>query len=135
MKAAIRSGRVSDDASAPRSPRIIDGWVFAYEITATHFTLKLFRCIPVAWLRLDRVRHIRQRSDGAFFHVAAELLTSPLRKWYWPHPWMSRSPLASGPYVIRMASGRGVYVRLRTGFHYRLRAAVGEARSRTSGAA
>jgi len=110
--------------------REFDGWLFSYEITNSRFLLKLLRLIPIASFRLDDVRYIRQRSGEGMWGLWGEFRDHPFRCWYWPHPVMSRSPKDSSPYVIQLLSGRKVFVRLRAGFHYSLRAAIGTARAK-----
>lgn len=106
-----------------------EGFLIAYEITETHFRLRLLRLIPLARIRLDEIQYIRQRSGEGMGGLLAEVIRHPFHSLYWPHPLFGFSRAESTAYVIRMTSGRRVFVRLRTGFHYRLRAAMGRARA------
>ncbi|MDZ4198059.1 MAG: hypothetical protein U1E27_02105 [Kiritimatiellia bacterium] len=106
-----------------------EGFIFAYEISSEIFCLKLFRVLPVAWIHLRDIQYIRQRSGEGVGGLFAEFFGHPFRSWYWPHPLMSFSPAESTAYVIRLDSGHQIFVRLRAGFHYRLRAAMGRVRA------
>lgn len=105
-----------------------DGFVFAYEISDTHFSLKLFRLIPLGRVRLDDMRYIRQRSSSDLQDFFSDLLLRPFKSWYWPHTLIQNGGLRSTPYIIRTRKNRNIFVRLKVGYHYRLRAAMGEAR-------
>jgi hypothetical protein len=108
-----------------------DGFVWCYELTHDCLRLKLFRCIPVGRIRLRDVIYIRQRSAGDLAEWWRDFFFKPFRSWYWPHPLMSYSAGSSTAYIIRTRNGRNgcrIYVRLRGGFHYQLRAAMGHAR-------
>ena len=107
-----------------------EGFFFTYQLTPTHFGLNLFRIIPLDRVRLDQVQYIRTRSGERLAGLLSELLAHPFKCHYWPHPMMNTAPWQSTPFVIRLYTGRRVFVRLRPGFHYMLRAAVGEARAR-----
>lgn len=112
-----------------------EGFFFTYQLTPMHFGLNLLRVIPLARVRLDQVHYIRTRSGERLAGLLAELLAHPFKCRYWPHPIMKTAPWQSTPFVIRLYSGRRVFVRLRPGFHYTLRAAVGEARAKDTDAA
>lgn len=105
-----------------------DGFVFSYEISGTHFSLKLFRLIPLGRVRLDDMRYIRQRSDSDLRTLFSDFFRRPFRSWYWPHTLVQNGGLRSSPYIIRTRNNRNIFVRLKVGYHYRLRAAMGEAR-------
>lgn len=106
-----------------------DGYVWCYELTSERLRLKLFRAIPLGSISLRNVVYIRQRSSDDLAGLLKEVVLKPFRTWYWPHPAVSRHPSHSTPYVIRTRRGTHVFVRLRSSFHYRLRAAIGAARA------
>ena len=105
-----------------------DGFFFTYQITPTHFGLNFMRVVPLARVRLDQIQYIRTRSGERLAGLLSELLAHPFKCRYWPHPMMKTAPWQSTPFVVRLYSGRRIFIRLRAGFHYQLRAAVGEAR-------
>jgi hypothetical protein len=112
----------------PQSFRAKDGWVFCYEITSRYFSLKLFRAILLARIRLQDIKYIRQRSGEDVRQWIIDSIIHPFRTWYWPHPFLGNTGLRSAPYIVRTQKGRRIMVRLKGGFHYQLRAAMGEAR-------
>jgi hypothetical protein len=107
-----------------------EGFVFAHALTLQTLTLRLFRIIPIACVRLDRVVYIRQRSGEDLrdlFRLG--------RCWYWPHPWfMGRPGFDHAPYVVRLVDGGRVFVRMRHSFHYLMREGVGRLKAEASGA-
>lgn len=105
-----------------------DGLVFAYALSRDWLTLKLFRLIPLARVRLAKVIYIRQRVWSDVSELAGDAVKRPFRSWYWPHPIYFGGVGRHAAYVIGTEDGTRIYVRLRTGFHYRLRDAVGRAR-------
>lgn len=113
--------------------RETDGVVFAYTLSRRRLTLKLFRLLPVGSVRLEHVLYIRQRSGADVHQLFRDMFTHPFRSWYWPHPAMSYSKGQSTSYVLRTRRGCRLYVRMRTGFHYRLRDAVGQAKANAPG--
>lgn len=112
----------------PIPRRETEGFVFAYVIQRGTFQLKLFRFLPLARIRLDEVRYIRARSSNGVGGLLSELFSRGGRCVYWPHSQFFRSSDHNFAYVIGMQSGIRVFVRLGTGFHYKLRAAMGRAR-------
>lgn len=107
-----------------------EGFIFAHSLTLHALTLRLFRLIPIARVRLDRIVYIRQRS-GADLRDLLRLG----RCWYWPHPlFMGRAGFDHAPYVIRLSNGGRVFVRMRHSFHYMMREGVGRAKALASGA-
>jgi hypothetical protein len=106
-----------------------EGIVFAYELTRTHLRLRLFRRLTLGRVPLSSVLYVRQRGAEDLRRLLRDMFAEPFRSWYWPHPLMSRDGARSTPYVLRTERGARVYLRLRPGYHYRLRAAVGEARA------
>jgi hypothetical protein len=120
-------------SSQPETPRPVprkepEGGVFAYVIQRGTFQLKFLRLLPLARIRLDEVRYIRARSSNGVGGLIAELFSRGGRCVYWPHSQFFRSSDHNFAYVIGMQSGVRVFVRLGTGFHYKLRAAMGRAR-------
>ncbi len=105
-----------------------DGFIWCYELSSDHLALKLFQCLPLGRIRLSNVVYVRQRSAGDLAAWWRDFFLKPFRSWYWPHPVMSHKVGHSTPYIIRTRSGNRIYVRLRGGFHYRLRDAIGKAR-------
>ena len=63
-----------------------DGLVFAYALSRDWLTLKLFRLIPLARVRLAKVIYIRQRVWSDVSELAGDAVKRPFRSWYWPHP-------------------------------------------------
>jgi hypothetical protein len=74
------------------------------------------------------MRYIRQRSGSDLKDFFLDLFLRPFKSWYWPHTLVRNGGLRSSPYIIRTSKNRNIYVRLKVGYHYRLRAAMGEAR-------
>jgi hypothetical protein len=112
-----------------RTRSVWEGWVFAHGLTETHLHLRLFRLFPLAWVRLDTVEFLRQRSGRELTRFAGDAVRRPGRAWYWPHPlFMGREGFDHAPYVLGTCRGTRVFVRLRHGFHYRLREAIHRAR-------
>ena len=105
-----------------------DGLLFAYALSREWLALKLFRVIPLARVRLARVVYIRQRVWSDLGELVGHAVKRPFRSWYWPHPFFLGGAGRHAPYVIGTEQGTRIYIRLRTGFHYRLRDAVGRAR-------
>lgn len=114
----------------PSANRRREGYFFTYQLTPTHFGLNFMRVVPLARIRLDQIQYIRTRSGERLAGLLSELLAHPFKCRYWPHPMMKTAPWQSTPFVIRLYSGRRIFVRFRAGFHYNLRAALGEARAR-----
>lgn len=114
----------------PRREEVLDrdGWIWCYELTSERLNLRLFRLFPIASIALRRMVYIRQRAAGDIADLLLDAIKKPFKSWYWPHPAMSYHRGHSTPYIIRTERGTRVYVRLRGGFHYRLRAAMGAAR-------
>ncbi len=106
-----------------------EGWLWAIALDRRWLRLRLFRCITVARVALDDIRYVRQRSEGDLSRLFREAVRRPFRCWYWPHGWMARGPNCSAPYLLHTRRGARIYLRLRPGFHYRLRAAIGEVRA------
>ena len=106
-----------------------DGFVWCYELSADYLRLKLFRLITLGRISLGHIVYIRQRGGSDVAALLRDMLFRPFRTWYWPHPAMSYNAGFSMPYVIRTSHGIKVYVRLRSGYHYRLRDAMGNARA------
>lgn len=118
-----------------RSRSVWEGWVFAHGLTEDRLLLRLFRLFPLARVRLAEVEFLRQRSARDLSRLAGDTLRRPARSWYWPHPlFMGREGFDHAPYVLGTRGGTRVFVRLRHGFHYRLREAIHHAR-RTGGPA
>lgn len=105
-----------------------EGFVFAYVIRRDWFQLTLFRLIPLVRIRLRDIRYIRARSGDSFIGLISEVVSARGRCVYWPHPFFILSSTHNFAYVIGLESGKRVFVRLGTGFHYKLRAAMGRAR-------
>ncbi len=105
-----------------------EGWLFALVLDERRLRLRLFGCCTVGCVRLERVRYIRQRGGRELSRLFWDSIPHPWRAWYWPRPGMSRNVHRSTAFVIRMQSGRRVYVRLRPGFYHRLRLAIGASR-------
>ena len=105
-----------------------EGWLFALVLDERRLRLRLFGCLTVGRIRLERVRYIRQRGGRELARLLLDSVSHPLRAWYWPRPGLSRNVHRSTAFVIRMQSGRRVYVRLRPGFYHRLRLAIGVSR-------
>lgn len=119
--------------SRPETPRSIprrevEGFVFAYVIQRGTFRLKFLRLLPLARIRLNEIRYIRARSSNGVGGLISEWLSRGGRCVYWPHSQFFRSSDHNFAYVIGMQSGVRIFVRLGTGFHYKLRAAMGRAR-------
>lgn len=106
-----------------------DGFVWCYELTNDHLRLKLFRILTLGRISLRQVAYIRQRGADDLSGFLLDMFLKPFRAWYWPHPAMSYRSAHSTPYVIRTQGGTRVFVRLRGGFHYWLRAAMGNAKA------
>lgn len=106
-----------------------DGFVWCYELTNEHLRLRLFRALTLGRIALRQVAYIRQRGADDLSGLFRDMFLKPFRAWYWPHPAMSYKSGHSTPYVIRTQDGTRVFVRLRSGFHYRLRAAIGNAKA------
>jgi hypothetical protein len=106
-----------------------EGFFFALTLDRKRLGLRLLGILPVASIRLRRIRYIRQRGGGELFQLFRDSLRHPLRSWYWPRPGLARGVHHSAPFMVCMQSGRRIYLRLRPGFHHRLRSAVGEARA------
>lgn len=109
-----------------RRPRVSwEGFVFAHVLSNRALSLRLFRLLPVGYIRLDRVAYVRRRSPRDLRN-----LFLPGRCYYWPHPlFMGRAEFDHAPYMIRMVNGAQVFVRMRHGFHYRLRDAIGRVKA------
>lgn len=105
-----------------------DGWVWCYELTSERLNLRLFRLLPIGSVALRRIVYIRQRGADDMSGLFRDALLKPFKSWYWPHPIMSYHRGHSTPYIIRTDRGARIFVRLRSGFHYRLRDAMGNAR-------
>lgn len=117
-------------SSERRFKTVWEGFVFAHSLTQHTLTLRLFRLIPIARVRLDRIVYIRQRSGEDL----RDLIRLG-RCWYWPHPlFMGRPEFDHAPYVIRLVNGSRVFVRMRHSFHYMMREGVGRAKAEASGA-
>ncbi|MBP7275610.1 MAG: hypothetical protein KBA51_05350 [Kiritimatiellae bacterium] len=108
-----------------------EGWFFAYQLTPDSIRLWWLRCIPLGRILLSNVSFLRQRSQTELTQLVRDTLTRPARSWYWPHPLrMGRPGFDHAPYVLGTASGSRIYLKLRHGFHYRLREAIGRAREK-----
>lgn len=108
-----------------------EGWIFAYQLTSGSLKLWCLRCIPLGRIRLSEVSFLRQRSQEELSRLARDAVTRPARSWYWPHPFrMGRAGFDHAPYVLGTTGGTRIYLRLKHGFHYRLREAIGRAREK-----
>jgi hypothetical protein len=115
--------------TARRRRADVEGWLWAIVRDDRSLRLRLFRWITVARVRLDDVRALRQRGQRDLAALARDIVRRPFRCGYWPHGWMARGGHRSTAYVLHTRRGGRIYLRLRPGFHYRLRAAVGAARA------
>lgn len=106
-----------------------EGWFFSYGLLSDRLALRLFRLFPLASVELSKVANLRQRSKRDITRLANDALRFPHRCWYWPHPlFMGRPGFDHAPYVITTTRGTHIYLRLKHGFHYRLRTAINDAR-------
>ncbi len=111
-----------------------DGFVWCYELSSDRLRLRLFRLFTLGRISLRNVVYVRQRGADDLAQLVRDMFLKPFRSWYWPHPAMSYRSGHSTPYVIRTQGGTRIFVRLRSGFHYRLRAAIGDAKAAANGA-
>lgn len=102
------------------------GTLFRIRLGKHHLSLWFLGFLPVAWIRLTRVVSITQSFRGDIWEGGARRWFCPWRYWIWPGA--PRGGRANGSiFVIETRGGTRVWVCLRAGLHYQLRAAVHEA--------
>ncbi|MBU0678680.1 MAG: hypothetical protein KJ626_11245 [Verrucomicrobia bacterium] len=92
------------------------GFIFAYELTANHLSLKLLRLIRLGRIDLSKVAFMRSAS-------AKEAITA--RFSLFARRWPSGQTGLAPAYLIETQNGKQVVVRLKPGFHYRVRSVIG----------
>ena len=98
-----------------------EGRIFAYQLTRDHLRLLLFRCLPIAAIRIDQIHYVRQATLSEYFSRCLSVFDCH----FWP-TLISREPgTPLQLFLIRTHSGRRIYLRMRSSFHYRLRSALG----------
>jgi len=100
------------------------GFFLAFRLSDKRLTLKLFRLIPLSWVRLEDVTYLRV-SD------MEEYLTSwkkGVRAEFWPAVITGYNRRMAPVYMLNVQGKhrrRKIYLRLKSGFHYRLRTTIG----------
>jgi hypothetical protein len=114
------------DILTKRSSSGMEGRIFAYELTPDRLRLLLFRRLPIAWIRIEEIHYLRQATLSEYFSRCLSVFDCHL----WP-TFVSREPgVPLQLFLIRTHSGRRIYLRMRSSFHYRLRSELGQTPSR-----
>jgi hypothetical protein len=104
-----------------RSPSGVEGRIFAYELTPDRLRLLLFRRLPIAGIRIEEIHYLRQATLSEYFSRCLSVFDCH----FWP-TFVSREPgTPLQLFLIRTHSGRRIYLRMRSSFHYQLRSALG----------
>jgi hypothetical protein len=101
------------------------GLFFAYELTAKRLSFKLFRLIPLVWVDLKDVDCMRVSSHEQLIHKCFRNILRLFKYEYWPSFVAGQRHGLSALYVIKTDNSRYIYIRIKPGFHYRLRSAIG----------
>ncbi len=112
---------------AKRRSLVLDreGFIFSLVLDERRLRLRIFRIFTVGCIHLDNIRYIRQRGGQELGRIFWDSVRYPFRFWYWPRPGVKRRVHHSTAFTICTRRRRYVFVRLRPGFHHRLRTAVG----------
>ena len=99
------------------------GFVFSIELTEKRLCLKFLRMIPLSWLWLKDIEGMRVSS----FKEHIEKLKKGYPTEYWPSFFKGYKKRTAPVYMLKTVDGeRCLFLRLSSGFHYRLRTALGK---------
>lgn len=98
------------------------GVMFSVVLSERGVSLRLFRLLPIAWVRLDHVDSLRAASGGEFVRY---FFTRPFRTQLWPAFALRHGREAMPRYMIRTYRGRRIFLRLESKYHYLLRTLIG----------
>jgi hypothetical protein len=90
--------------------------------------LKLFRFLPVAWVRLASIRTLRRAESSEFWDGGWKRLLRFWKVWHWPYPLSMMGSRSNVMFLVETESRTRILVRLGPGIHYRLRGAINDAR-------
>ena len=100
------------------------GFLLSVHLTRDALVWRLLRLIPLARLRLDRVTGLHAGSWSDFFPQRPRHWKRFLRSRYWLH-FAPGDVQRTAPLYVLETPRRRIFVRLQSGFHYRLRLALG----------
>jgi hypothetical protein len=126
----IRLALPEDSRHAPVTVPLIaqQGFLFTYALTSTRLSLRFCRFLPLASVRLSRVRSLRRAAAGDFWERNRRGPTRLFRRWIWPYPLDMVGSVSSVTFMLETDSHTRVFVRLAPGIHYKLREAINAAR-------
>jgi len=100
------------------------GFVFHVVLGRKWLGLWFLGVVPVAGVRLGRIRNIRGTAHHEYWDGGWERWARPWRYWSWPGSPGNPRDVPQGHYVIETDAGTHIWLRLRSGLHYKLREAV-----------
>ena len=100
------------------------GALFQVVLSQKWLSLWLFGLIPVAGVRLVKIRTLRSSNHREFWEGGLERWGKCWRYWSWPGSPGPPRQVFQGHYLIETVKGTHIWVRLRSGMHYKLREAT-----------
>ena len=100
------------------------GFFLAFRLTDRRLSLKLFRIIPLSWVRLEDITYLRVASIEEFLTSWKKGVSAE----FWPAFITGYNRRMAPVYMLNVEhkkKRRKIYLRLKSGFHYRLRTTIG----------
>ncbi len=99
------------------------GFLFAYELSASCLSLKFMRFITLHRIWLEDVKTMHAAHTGEMLPNRLKSLHRILYNRIWPA--FGYNTIEAPRYVIEMKNQTRVFLRMKSGFHYKVRTAIG----------